>query len=325
MKGKRILVTGSGGFIGSHLTERLLREGADVRAMIHYNALGNRGWLENSESDDHIEFFNGDIRDTDSVRRAVKDRDIVFHLAALIAIPYSYEAPASYISTNIQGTLNILQAAREFSVERIVHTSTSEVYGTARSVPISEDHPLQGQSPYSASKIGADKMAEAYHLSFSVPVTTVRPFNAFGPRQSQRAVIPTIIAQCLFSKTIRLGSLSPTRDMNFVANIVDGFLLAAQSPEAIGRTMNIGSGREISIGDLAELIIRLTGSNIKIKRDRKRERPEKSEVERLLADSSLARNLIGWTPKVDLEEGLKRTINWIQEHPERYRPDIYAT
>jgi len=323
-QGKKVLVTGAGGFIGSHLAEALCREGARVRALVHYNALGSRGWLDYSELSDELEILAGDIADADSVRQAVRGVDVVFHLAALIAIPYSYVAPASYVRTNINGTLNVLQAAREAGTGRVVHTSTSEVYGTALQVPISEEHPLQGQSPYSASKIGADKIAESYFCSFEIPVTTVRPFNTFGPRQSARAVIPTIITQCLSGKKVKLGSLSPTRDMNYVSNTAKGFMLAATAPEAIGRTINLGSGKEISINDLAELIAQLTGAEIELESDDARVRPEKSEVERLLADNSLANELLGWTPEVDLKTGLQQTIDWLRENLDKYRPGVYV-
>jgi NAD dependent epimerase/dehydratase len=322
-KGKRVLVTGSGGFIGSHLTERLVTMGASVRALVHYNALGSRGWLDTSEHRREIDVVAGDVSDRDSVRRAMEGCEIVFHLAALIAIPYSYHAPASYVRTNVEGTLNVVQAARELKPNCIVHTSTSEVYGTARYAPIDEAHPLQGQSPYSASKIGADKIAESYQLSFGVPVVTVRPFNTFGPRQSARAVIPTIITQCLAKKPIRLGSLTPTRDLNFVSNTVDGFLLAGSTPDAIGKTINLGTGREISIGDLARLIGKLMNYPLEIQTDEQRVRPEKSEVERLIAANELAQRVLGWTPKVSLEEGLIHTIEWLRNNQERYRPDVY--
>ena len=322
--GKRVLVTGAGGFIGSHLVEELVRRGAHVRAMVHYNALGSCGWLDRSPCASQIEIVAGDICDRDSVKGAVDRTAVVFHLAALIAIPYSYRAPESYVRTNVLGTLNALQASREVGVERFVHTSTSEVYGTARYVPIDEAHPLQGQSPYSASKIGADKMAEAFHLSFELPVTTVRPFNTFGPRQSMRAVIPTIIAQCLSGDQVRLGSLTPTRDLNFVSNTVDGFLAAALSPDAVGRTVNLGSGREISIGDLARLICGICGHDREILTDVQRTRPQGSEVERLLAANGLAEKLLGWTPSIDLEEGLRRTIDWVKENLQCYRPQQYV-
>ena len=322
---KRVVVTGAGGFIGSHLAEQLVQAGAQVRALVHYNALGNWCWLDQSSAVRQMEVLAGDLNDRDSVRRALKDQEIVFHLGALIAIPYSYQAPASYVRTNIEGTLNILQCARDESVEKVVHTSTSEVYGSARYVPIDEAHPLQGQSPYAASKIGADKMAEAFHLSFKVPVVTVRPFNTFGPRQSARAVIPAIISQCLGGDTVKLGHLYPTRDLNYVSNTVEGFLLAASSPAAVGCTINLGSGREISIGDLAELIAKMLGRTIKIESEDQRFRPPGSEVERLLANNSLAQSLLGWKPKINLEEGLERTIAWIKENREVYRIGTYAT
>lgn len=323
-KGKRVLVTGAGGFIGSHLTERLAALGAKVRALVHYNAMGSWGWLDESSVLEDIEVVTGEIRDRDSVRQVMQDVQIVFHLAALIGIPYSYCAPLSYVHTNVEGTVNVLQVSREFSVERVVHTSTSEAYGTAQYVPIDEAHPLQGQSPYSASKIAADKLAEAFYLSFDVPVVTVRPFNTFGPRQSARAIIPTIITQCLKGEALRLGNLRPTRDLNYVSNIVEGFALAASAPEAIGQTVNLGSGREISVGDLARLIARLIGRPVSIECEGKRVRPEKSEVERLVADNTLARTLLNWKPTVDLEEGLKRTIEWLQQHIDRYRPNVYG-
>jgi len=322
--GKKILVTGAGGFIGSHLTERLVELGADVRAFVHYNALGNWGWLSHSPMREDMEIVSGDICDRDSVHNALMDRDIVFHLAALIAIPYSYQAPASYVRTNIEGTLNVLQAARSMGLEKVVHTSTSEVYGTARYAPIDESHPLQGQSPYSASKIGADKIAESFYLSFETPVVTVRPFNTFGPRQSARAVIPTIISQLLTGKSVRLGSLHPTRDLNFVENTVSGFIACAETPAAVGRTINLGSGREISIGDLAHLIAKLMDKPIEIEGEQKRLRPSGSEVERLIADTKLARELTGWEPRITLEEGLERTISWIKDNISLYRPDKYT-
>jgi len=324
LTGKRVLVTGAGGFIGSHLTEKLVELGADVRALVHYNALGTWGWLDHSSLRDHVRVIAGDICDRDNISQAVQGCEIVYHLAALIAIPYSYYAPTSYLRTNVEGTLNVLQAARDAGVECVVHTSTSEVYGTAQYVPINEKHPLQGQSPYSASKIGADKMAEAFYLSFDLPVVTVRPFNTFGPRQSARAVIPTIITQLLSGHTVRLGNMHPTRDLNYVASIVDGFVLAPSAPTAIGQTINLGSGCEISIGDLAQLIARLMGKPIAIESAADRVRPSGSEVERLLADNRLARELLGWEPHVTLKEGLLRTIEWIQQHAERYNPGVYV-
>lgn len=322
-KNQKVLVTGAGGFIGSHLTERLVELGANVRAFVHYNALGAWGWLDQSPVKNKIEVMAGDICDRDSVRQAVEGREIVFHLAALIAIPYSYHAPASYIRTNVEGTFNVLQSARDAKVKRLIHTSTSETYGTAQYVPIDEKHPLQGQSPYSASKIGADKIAEAFHCSFGLPVVTVRPFNTFGPRQSARAIIPTIITQLLAGEKIKLGNLSPTRDLNYVANTVDGFILAASAPTAVGRTINLGSGREISIGDLARMIAHLMKKPLKIETETRRVRPEKSEVERLLADNRLARKLLGWKPSISLENGLSRTIEWLRRHSDRYQASNY--
>ncbi len=323
-EGKKVLVTGAGGFIGSHLTERLAELGSEVRALVHYNSLGSWGWLERSPSLDRVKVVAGDITDRDCVSEVVKDREYVFHLAALIAIPYSYHAPESYVRTNVQGTLTLLQCARAAGVSRVIHTSTSEVYGTARRVPISEEHPLQGQSPYSASKIGADKMAEAFQSSFGVPVVTVRPFNTYGPRQSARAVIPTIITQCLNGQSIRLGNLHPTRDLNYVSDTVEGFLHAAVAPDAVGGTFNLGSGREISIGDLAKLIVGLIGNRVEIVTEDARLRPAGSEVERLLADNSKASKVLGWKPQVSLEDGLAKTIAWFRTHQDLYRPGIYT-
>lgn len=321
---KHVLVTGAGGFIGSHLAERLAQAGAKTRCLVHYNALDRRGWLEESPLRSQLDIRAGDITDRDSVRTALQGVNVVFHLAALIAIPYSYHAPYSYVRTNVEGTLNLLQAAREQGVERFIHTSTSEVYGTARSVPINETHPLQAQSPYAASKIGADKMVEAFACSFELPTTIVRPFNTFGPRQSARAVIPTIITQCLRGTTLKLGHLHPTRDLNFVANTVDAFLAAAASPQAAGQTIHFGSGREISIGDLAQTIARLMNKKIQIESDQSRLRPDQSEVERLLADNALARKLVGWRPAVSLEVGLEMTIAWIAENLTRYQSTEYV-
>jgi NAD dependent epimerase/dehydratase len=322
---KRVLVTGAGGFIGSHLAERLTESGAKVRAMVHYNSFNRAGWLDHSALRGQVEIFAGDICDQESVREAIRGCEIVFHLAALIGIPYSYHAPRSYLRTNAEGTINVLQAARESGVQRVVHTSTSEVYGTAKYIPIDEAHPLQGQSPYSASKIAADKLAEAFQLSFGVPVVTVRPFNTFGPRQSARAVIPTVIAQCLEGgQSIRLGSLHPTRDLNYVENTVAGFLAAGARPEAIGRTINLGSNSEISIGNLAALIIKLTGSSATIECEQERVRPEGSEVERLWADNELAGKVLGWRPAFSLEEGLRRTIEWMRGNLDCYRTGVYV-
>jgi dTDP-glucose 4,6-dehydratase len=321
--GKQVLVTGAGGFIGSHLAEELTRAGAGVRAMVHYNSAGRRGWLDQSPLRTSMECVAGDITDAGSVYSAMQGCDTVFHLGALIAIPYSYVAPASYVQTNVVGTLNVLEAARRLGTRRVVHTSTSEVYGTALQVPISETHPLQGQSPYSATKIGADKLAESYFRSFETPVVTVRPFNTYGPRQSARAVLPTIITQCLAGSSVRLGSVSPTRDLNYVADTVRGFMACALCDQAVGRTINVGSGREISVGDLAQKVAELIGCQLQIQCDEQRIRPNNSEVERLLADNRLARELVGWVPQVTLEEGLRRTIDWFRENSAGYQANVY--
>ena len=320
---RQILVTGAGGFIGSHLTERLADLGAKVRALVHYRGSGSWGWLDQSPGRHKLEVVAGDVGDASLVRDAMRDCQFVFHLAALIAIPYSYVAPSSYVRTNIEGTLNVLEAARAVRPDRVIHTSTSEVYGTALQVPINERHPLQAQSPYSATKIAADKLVEAYYRSFNVPLVTVRPFNTFGPRQSSRAVIPAVIAQCLTQPVVRLGNLQATRDLNFVQNTVDGFLAAAEPVAALGQTFNLGSGSEISVGDLATKIIAMTGSNATIEVDPGRLRPDRSEVERLVADSSLAERLLGWRPAVSLDDGLRVTIQWIQSNLNFYRPDHY--
>lgn len=321
---KRIMVTGGGGFIGSHLVERLVQLGAQTRALVRYNSAGSWGWLDHSDTRDDVEVILGDVRDQDSLERAVRGSDVVFHLAALIAIPYSYHAPLSYVRTNVEGTLNVLQSAIRHDVGLVVHTSTSEVYGTARHIPISETHPLQGQSPYSATKIGADKIAESFHLSFGLPVVTVRPFNTYGPRQSARAVIPTIVSQALSESVIRLGNLEPTRDLNYVADTVEGFIKAAESPKAVGQVINLGTGREISIGDLAATILRMLGKDLPIVSENERVRPEGSEVDRLCADAGKALELLGWEPAHTLEEGLTRTIEWIRENNERYRTGVYT-
>lgn len=321
---KTVLVTGAAGFIGSHLTEQLVSAGARTRALVHYNSSGTWGWLEESPLKHDIEVFQGDVRDADSMQKAFAGVDIVFHLAALIAIPYSYHAPSSYVRTNVEGTLNVLQAALRHGVARVVHTSTSEVYGTARTVPIDENHPLTGQSPYSASKIGADKIAEAFHLSFDLPVVTVRPFNTYGPRQSARAVIPTIISQALTAESISLGNLEPTRDLNYVADTVAGFIKAAQSPKAVGEVINLGTGQEISIGELARKILALMKKDLPVVTRDERLRPENSEVDRLCADASKAQALIDWQPQHTFEEGLMETIRWIEENTDSFRPGVYA-
>ncbi len=324
-KGRAVLVTGAGGFIGSHLTERLTREGAAVRAFVRYNSRGDEGLLNLLPRDlyECLHVIAGDLRDVEAVRQAIRGVDTVFHLGALIAIPYSYHHPREVIETNVMGTLNVLMAAREYGVRRVVHTSTSEVYGTAQYVPIDEDHPLQGQSPYSASKIGADRIAESFYRSFDVPVAILRPFNTYGPRQSASAVIPTIISQALACDQINLGALAPMRDFTFVADTVEGFLRIAQTEVAIGQEINIGAGDCISIGDLAYKVLDLVGRDLPIVTENQRLRPKKSEVMRLHASNQKALEIMGWKPQVDLEEGLSLTIEWIRDNLHRYRPDIY--
>lgn len=325
---KKVLVTGADGFIGSHLVEKLLAENCEIKAFVYYNSFNAWGWLDTLSKDklDGLEVFSGDVRDPNGVRTAIKDVDVVFHLAALIGIPFSYHSPDSYVDTNIKGTLNVLQASRDIDVERVIVTSTSEVYGTAQYVPIDEKHPKQGQSPYSATKIGADKMAEAFYRSFETPVVTVRPFNTYGPRQSARAVIPTIITQLLNgSKEIRLGSLTPTRDLNYVDDICEGFLALAKCDEALGKEVNVGAGQEISIGDLAAHLLELINPDAKIIAEDMRMRPEASEVERLMCDNSLMKELTGWQPAVSLKEGLMKTIDWFKAEGnlKGYKSEMY--
>ncbi|WP_194190935.1 NAD-dependent 4,6-dehydratase LegB [Clostridium chrysemydis] len=324
----KVLVTGADGFIGSHLTEELIDRGYDVKAFVYYNSFNSWGWLDSlpKEKLSKLEIFAGDIRDPNGVREAMKGVDVVYHLAALIAIPFSYHSPDSYVDTNIKGTLNVLQAARDLDTKRILITSTSEVYGTAKYVPIDEDHPYQGQSPYSATKIGADRLAESFYRSFNMPITIVRPFNTFGPRQSARAVIPTIIAQLLEGETeIKLGSLTPTRDFNFVKDTVNGFIEIANSENTIGEEINIATQREITIGELAEELIRQINPNAKIICDEERLRPEKSEVNRLLGSNEKIKKLTSWEPKYTFEEGLSETIKWFKDKNNlvQYKSDIY--
>lgn len=323
---KKVLVTGADGFIGSHLTESLLEKGYDVKAFVYYNSFNNWGWLDTfpKEKLDQIEIFSGDIRDPNGVREAMKDVDMAFHLAALIAIPFSYHSPDSYVDTNIKGTLNVLQAARDLNTERVLITSTSEVYGTAQYVPIDEKHPYQGQSPYSATKIGADRLAESFYRSFKLPVSIVRPFNTFGPRQSARAVIPTIITQLLAGKNeIKLGSLSPTRDFNYVKDTAAGFIAIAESEKTIGEEINIATQQEISIGDLAKEIITQINPSAKIICDEQRLRPEKSEVNRLLGSNAKIKELTDWKQQFTFEQGIAETIEWLRHHMEAYKADIY--
>lgn len=326
-----ILLTGSGGFIGSHLTETLLAAGHRVRALVHYRGDGGHGHLDgigdriSDEALQRLEIVSGDVTDTGQMLRLVEGCDAVCHLAALIGIPYSYEAPGSYVATNVVGTMNLLDAARHHRVSRVVVTSTSEVYGTARYSPIDEAHPLQGQSPYSASKIGADKLAEAYHCSFGVPVVTIRPFNTYGPRQSDRAIIPTVLSQAFSGASeIRLGSLDPRRDLTFVADTARAFQLALETPGIEGETIHFGSGKAIRIGDLAEWCLRIAGSDARIVSSAERTRPEKSEVGLLLADPSKAGNLLGWKPEIGLEEGLSITARHLEEHLSDYQPSRYS-
>jgi dTDP-glucose 4,6-dehydratase len=323
--GRAVLVTGAGGFIGSHLTERLVDEGAQVRAFVRYNSRGDIGLLNllPPEKLAAVQVISGDLRDVEAVRGAVKGVDTVFHLGALIAIPYSYVHPREVIEVNVLGTTNVLMAGRDFAVRRIIHTSTSEVYGTAQYTPIDEGHPLQGQSPYSASKIGADKIVESFVRSFELPVATLRPFNTYGPRQSARAVIPTIITQALARDEIRLGSLTPQRDLTFVADTVDGFVRMATHNAAVGQEVNIGADATITIGELVNKILRIVGRDLPIVTDEQRLRPAGSEVLRLWADNRKAAELIGWRPQISLDEGLARTVDWIRQNLGRYRPGVY--
>jgi dTDP-glucose 4,6-dehydratase len=332
LKNKKILVTGADGFIGSHLAEELVWQGCDVRAFVLYNSLNSWGWLDSSppEIKDNLDIFAGDIRDPHGVKKAMRGCDVVMHLAALIAIPYSYHSPDTYVDTNVKGTLNIVQAARELAVAKVVHTSTSEVYGTAQFVPITEEHPLQGQSPYSATKIAADQMAMSFYTSFETPVSVIRPFNTYGPRQSARAVIPTVITQIAGGRRkIKLGALTPTRDFNYISDTVSGFIAVAESECSVGEVINIGSNYEISIGDTVELIAEVMGVEVEVVQDQARLRPEKSEVERLWADNTKAKELLGWQPRYAGRDGFKRglaeTVAWFTgaENLKKYKADIY--
>jgi len=325
-RNKRVAITGAAGFIGSHVAEALVEAGANVTALVRYNSasfLGNLRFVE-EEKRNAMKIVAGNIDDSDFVYRALEGQDVILHLAALIAIPYSYEAPRSYIRTNVEGTLNVLEAARRSGVGRVVVTSTSEVYGTALRVPIDETHPLQGQSPYSASKIGADKIAESYYLSFETPVVTLRPFNTFGPRQSARAFIPTIISQALSKDVIRLGSLTPERDMTFVSDTVAGFLAAASTPGVEGKTINLGTGKTFSVGWFAERILALMGMDKRIEQDPERMRPGKSEVLKLISDNRFALDVLGWEPRVSLDDGLRRAIDFVSAHRDLYATDRYV-
>ena len=322
----RVLITGAGGFIPSHVVEEFVKANYQVTAFVHYNSMNRWGWLDTLEKNviDSINVFTGDVRDPNGVRVAMKGCDIVVHMAALIAIPYSYHSPDSYVDTNIKGTLNVLQAARDLLTNKVLITSTSEVYGTARYVPIDEKHPYQGQSPYSATKIGADRLAESFYRSFNMPITIVRPFNTYGPRQSARAIIPTIITQVLSgAREIKLGSLTPTRDFNYVKDTAKAFFMIAESDNVIGEEINISTQKEISIGDTANTIIRLLNADVKIVTDDVRVRPSKSEVNRLLGSNDKIRELVNWHPKYSFEEGLQETITWFKRNVDFYKTNIY--
>jgi len=324
--GKTVLVTGAGGFIGSNLVDHLLEKEAEVIALVHYNSRNDWGMIHHHSSPQpkNLRVILGDLRDQSFIQKIVDDVDIIFHLGALIGIPYSYSAPESYIDVNIKGTFNILEASRKAEVERIIHTSTSEVYGTAQYTPINEEHPLQGQSPYSASKIGADKLAESYYCSFNLPVSTIRPFNTYGPRQSARAIIPTIISQALINKKVQIGSLTPIRDLTYVSDTVDGFLKIGENKNSIGKVINIGNGKGIRIGELANKIIDLIDPSIKIISEEMRVRPTQSEVGELLCDNKRAFELVNWQPSVSLNEGLMRTITYIEENRTLFKPNQYV-
>ncbi|MCS1350156.1 SDR family NAD(P)-dependent oxidoreductase [Mechercharimyces sp. CAU 1602] len=326
LKNKNVLVTGAGGFVGSHLVESLLAEKANVRAFVRYNSANSHGFLDTivKEEEKRLQIYSGDLKDALAVRRAMEGIELVFHLGALIAIPYSYKNPQDVMETNIIGTLNVANAALDGEVKRLVHTSTSETYGTARYVPMDETHPLQGQSPYSASKISADKIIESYNCSYDLPAVTIRPFNAYGPRQSMRAVIPTIIQQALRSKEIVLGNLHATRDFTFVEDTARAFICAAKADRGIGEVINAGSGFEVSIGEIAEKVLKVIGKKIPIRVAEDRIRPEKSEVDRLFSDSQKAERLIGWKAEVSFEEGLRKTITWMEANQHLYRPDEYV-
>jgi dTDP-glucose 4,6-dehydratase len=321
--GKKVLVTGAGGFIASHLVEYLLKEGAKVRAFVRYNSRDEVGFLRDIREHTPLEIIAGDLRDYDAIDQAIKGIQVVFHLGAMISIPYSYFHPVEVIETNVNGTLNILMACRKHNIDRLVHASSSEVYGTAISVPINESHPLQGQSPYSASKIGADKLVESFYCTYMSPVVTVRPFNTYGPRQSARAVIPTIISQALSRDVILVGNLNTRRDFTYVDDTVLGFALAAQAEGINGQVINLGTGIDVAIGELADIIIQMIGRPVRVEQDGKRLRPEKSEVMRLISDNSLARDKLNWQPVVSMEQGLSNTIQWVQQHIDLFNPDRY--
>lgn len=323
LKNKNVLVTGAGGFIGSHLVERLASMQADVTCFVRYNSMNRWGFLDSLPIKNSLNIVSADLKDSDAVRKAVMDKDIVFHLAAAVSIPHSYDFPREHLQTNVMGTFNVLQAAKEYNIKKLVHLSSSEVYGTALETPIKENHRLQGQSPYSATKIATDKLAESFFLSYNLPVAIARPFNTFGPRQSARAIIPTIITQALVENKVAIGNDKPTRDFNYVSNTVDGIIETAMSDKSVGEVINLGSGTEISIGDLVKKILSLIGKNVKIIQEKERFRPDKSEVMRLVADNRKAKKLLGWKPKISFEDGLKKTIEWISDNLDVYKADLY--
>jgi NAD dependent epimerase/dehydratase len=326
LSGRPVLVTGAGGFIGGHLVAELVRQGANVRALVRYNSRNDRGtldWLDPATVAD-VDVVLGELRDFESVRRAVAGTEVVFHLGAMIAIPYSYVNPRDFSETNVLGALNVAQASLDAGVQRVVQTSTSEVYGTAQIVPITEDHPLEPQSPYAASKVGADKLFDSFHRSYDLAVTILRPFNTYGPHQSARAIIPTIISQALASDTLRLGSLDPRRDLTYVSDTVAGFIAAGHSDAAVGRTIQLGTGYDVSVRDIVDTVAELLGKELHVETDPARVRPAKSEVGRLISDPALARSALGWEPRVDLREGLARTVAWIEANAARYRTDHYV-
>lgn len=325
LKGKKVLVTGAGGFVGSHLVEALLKFDCQVKAFVHYNSRNDWGWLEDLNKNDlkNIQVITGDLRDSDAVRKSVKGQDLIFHLGALIGIPYSYVNPADVVETNVKGTLNLLLAGLDSHIEKIIHTSTSEVYGTAQYIPIDEAHPINPQSPYAASKASADYLAQSFNLSYDLPVAIIRPFNIYGPRQSARSIIPNIIIQALSGNVIKIGSPDPTRDFTFVSDAVEGFIRLAECDEGVGQVTNLGFGNEISMDGLVKLISKKLRKKLEIKKMKERKRPEKSEVERLVCNSTKAKRLFGWNPKIEIDEGIEKTIDWFKKHLNKYKAQVY--
>ena len=325
LKGKKVLVTGAGGFVGSHLVEALLKSDYQVKAFVHYNSRNDWGWLEDLNQNDlkNIQVITGDLRDGDAVRKSVKGQDLVFHLGALIGIPYSYVNPADVVETNVKGTLNILLAGLDYRIEKIIHTSTSEVYGTAQYIPIDEAHPINPQSPYAASKASADYLALSFNLSYDLPIAIIRPFNIYGPRQSARSIIPNIIIQAMSGNLVKIGSPYPTRDFTFVSDAVEGFIRLAECDEAGGGVVNLGFGNEVSVKELVKLVSRQIGEKLVIKKEKERIRPKKSEVERLICDSTKAKRLFAWNPKIGIDEGIGETIDWFKRHLNKYKARVY--